>query len=72
MNHKISKLPGGRTVKPRSADLTCSEAQVEDLLSEGESTESDGGEDRGSEEQTMPKVSPLKTAPIKSSARPPR
>jgi hypothetical protein len=72
MNHKISKRTEGQASKPRSADLTCSEAQVEDLLSEGESTESDGGEDGRSEEETTPKASPLKTAPIKSSARPRR
>lgn len=41
-----------------SADLTCSEGQVEDLFSEGESTEVDGEQDQGSEKRATRKTSP--------------
>lgn len=69
MDNRISKLPGGRASKSGSNDLTCSEAQVEDLLSDGESTEREAGEDNRPEEGTTPKASPLKTPPVRSSAR---
>jgi hypothetical protein len=66
MDKKISKPPGGRASKSGSNDLTCSEAQVEDLLSDGESTEREAGEDSRFEKETTPKASPLKTTPVKS------
>jgi hypothetical protein len=69
MDNKSSKSPGGRASKSGANDLTCSEAQVEDLLSDGESTESEAEEDTGLEKGTTPKASPLKTTPVKSPAR---
>jgi hypothetical protein len=41
-----------------SAGLTCSEGQVEDLLSEGESTEDDGEQDQESEKRATRNPSP--------------
>jgi hypothetical protein len=69
MDNKISKPPGGRASKSGSNDLTCSEAQVEDLLSDGESTECEAGEDARLEKGTTSKASPLKAIPVKSPAR---
>ena len=39
MNDKVRKQSGSSGAKARSAELTCSEGQIEDLLSAGESTE---------------------------------
>ena len=39
MNDKVRKQSGSSGAKARSAELTCSEGQIEDLLSGGESTE---------------------------------
>jgi hypothetical protein len=69
MKNKISKLSEGRASKSGPNDLTCSEAQVEDLLSDGESTEREAGEDPRSEKGTMPEASPLKTTPVRSPGR---
>ena len=35
-------VPSAVVANPHAEDLTCSEGQVEDLLAEGESTDSDG------------------------------
>lgn len=42
---KAGKSVGGVGSTRDSKDLTCNEGQVEDLLSEGESTEVESGED---------------------------
>lgn len=42
---KARKSTGTHGPKPASEGLTCNEGQVEDLLSEGESTEDEDGED---------------------------
>jgi hypothetical protein len=39
MSHSNSKATRGQAANPPSNDLTCSEGQIEDLLSQGESTE---------------------------------
>ena len=57
MNDNITKPPRVRVPKRDAEDLTCSEGQVEDLLSEGESTETDGVEDGRSEKRTQPNPS---------------
>lgn len=43
--NKIRKPSGGHGSKPAAEGLTCNEGQVEDLLSAGESTEDEIGED---------------------------
>ena len=53
MNNNMSKPPRVRASKRDTEDLTCSEGQVEGLLSEGESTEADGVEDGRSEKRTQ-------------------
>ena len=58
MTHKVQKDSGPSAPPHDSADLTCSEGQVEDLLSEGESTEVDGEQDQGSEKQATRNTSP--------------
>ena len=58
MTHKVRKDSGLSAPGHDSADLTCSEGQVEDLLSEGESTEVDGEQDQASEKRTTRKPSP--------------
>jgi len=58
MNHNISKLPRVRVPKRDSEDLTCSEGQVEDLLSEGESTEAEGAEDNRSDKRKQQQQNP--------------
>lgn len=42
---KVEQSGGVGGSMPDSRDLTCNEAQVEDLLSEGESTEGEADED---------------------------
>jgi hypothetical protein len=69
MDNKNAKPPAGPASKSGANDLTCSEAQVEDLLSDGESTEREAGEDISFEKGTTPKASPLKTTPVRSPVR---
>jgi hypothetical protein len=45
MNHSLSNPTGGQPEKGASKDLTCSEGQIEELLSEGESTEIESEEE---------------------------
>lgn len=47
---------------PYAGELTCSEGQVEDLLAEGETTESEEDDDAGE----FPEVSPSSSAEQKS------
>lgn len=49
-----------RRANPASDELTCSERQVEDLLSEGEST----GEAPQIQKRTLQKASPRRTRPV--------
>lgn len=58
MTNNVRKDSGPIVPAHDSADLTCSEGQVEDLLSEGESTEVDGEQDQGSEKQATRNTSP--------------
>jgi hypothetical protein len=48
MNHSLSNPIGGQPEKGPSKDLTCSEGQIEELLSEGESTEIESEEEETS------------------------
>jgi hypothetical protein len=58
MTDKVQKDSAPSAPAHDSADLTCSEGQVEDLLSEGESTEVDGEQDQGSEKRITRNASP--------------
>lgn len=58
MTNNVRKDSGPIVPAHDSADLTCSEGQVEDLLSEGESTEVDGEQDQGSDKRATRKPSP--------------
>ena len=49
--------PSGTKQDPEG--LTCNEGQVEDLLSEGESTEAENGEEGGDNDPTRKKSVPL-------------
>jgi hypothetical protein len=59
MNDKARKHSGHSGATDGSADLTCSEGQIEDLLSGGESTETDGEPLQGSKKQGKGKSSPV-------------
>lgn len=61
MNDHHPKLAGARRPQGDSEDLTCSEGQVEDLLSEGESTEDDSEEEKVSEPHAGQDASSRKT-----------
>ena len=53
---RVNKTPKSTSThgpKPAFEGLTCNEGQVEDLLSEGESTEDADGEDLDSEKPTQ-------------------
>jgi hypothetical protein len=55
VNDKVAK----HSSSPRdSADLTCSEGQIEDLLSAGESTENGEEQNQGSKKRGRVKSSP--------------
>ena len=62
MNDNISKLPRVPAPKRDSEDLTCSEGQVEDLLSGGESTETESEEEKTAEMPASQNASSRKTA----------
>ncbi|TKS59815.1 MAG: hypothetical protein EWM72_02000 [Nitrospira sp.] len=51
--NKTRQSTGTRGPKPAIDGLTCNEGQIEDLLSEGESTEDEDGEDLKSEKPTQ-------------------
>jgi hypothetical protein len=59
----------GQTARPRnppSDDLTCNEGQVEDLLSEGESTEKESSpRDRIEQKQSPRRMPPVNASPRK-------
>ena len=48
---KASSVPVTAGVHPPAGELTCSEGQVEDLLAEGESTESEEADDPDESQQ---------------------
>ena len=58
----ISKLPRRRLAKGPSEDLTCSEGQIEELLSEGESTEVENEDEKMPEKHPEQNTSSRKTA----------
>lgn len=45
--HAAAKSPGTLSRKPADGDLTCSESQIEDILSEGESSSPMSKSDKG-------------------------
>lgn len=57
MNDKVRKQSGSSGAKARPAELTCSEGQIEDLLSAGESTENGEEQSQGSKGQGTEKPS---------------
>ena len=67
---KGSKSSHDRVSAHQPDELTCNEGQVEDLLSQGESTESEGDDDGGPNERISPKSSLRKTASLSASSRP--
>ena len=62
MSHNISGLPRVPAPKRDSEYLTCSEGQVEDLLSGGESTEDESEEETTSEKPSSQNASSQKPA----------
>ena len=52
---------GGEPQNGRSEDLTCSEGQIEDLFSEGESTEVESEEEPPSGKRPGPQAAPKKS-----------
>jgi hypothetical protein len=59
---KSLKSSGTRAPKYSQEDLTCSEGQVEDLLSKGESTELEGEEGKSPEGPVTKKLLSRKTS----------
>ncbi len=55
--HAAAKPASAPTRKPVDGDLTCSESQIEDILSEGESTKPMNKSDRGFQAKRQPKSS---------------
>ena len=55
--HAAAKPPSGLSQKPASGDLTCSESQIEDILSEGESSQPMSKSDKGLHAKRQPKSS---------------
>lgn len=55
---KSRKSVGTREPKRDAEGLTCSEGQIEDLLSEGESVERESGENDRAEKPAQPKSLP--------------
>ena len=45
--HAVAKSAGAPSRKPADGDLTCSESQIEDILSEGESSKPMSKSDKG-------------------------
>jgi len=45
--HAVAKPAGAPSRKPADGDLTCSESQIEDILSEGESSKPMSKSDKG-------------------------
>jgi hypothetical protein len=55
--HAAAKPAGAPSRKPADGDLTCSESQLEDLLSEGESSRPLSKSDKGLHQKRQPKPS---------------
>jgi len=55
--HAAAKPAGALSRKPADGDLTCSESQIEDILSEGESSRPMSKSDKGLHPTRQPKPS---------------
>ena len=55
--HGAPKPVGASSRKPTDGDLTCSESQIEDILSEGESSRPVSKSDKGLHTKRRPKSS---------------
>lgn len=55
--HAVAKPTGAPLRKPVDSDLTCSESQIEDILSEGESSRPMSKSDKGLHTKRQPKSS---------------
>ena len=55
--HAAAKVAGALSRKPADGDLTCSESQIEDILSEGESSRPTSKSDKGFHARRQPKSS---------------
>ena len=55
--HAAAKPAGAPSRKPADGDLTCSESQIEDILSEGESSKPMSKSDKGLHAKRQPKSS---------------
>lgn len=55
--HAAAKPSGASSRKPADSDLTCSESQIEDILSEGESSRPLSKSDKGLHQKRQPKPS---------------
>jgi hypothetical protein len=55
--HTEAKPAGAPSRKPADGDLTCSESQIEDILSEGESSRPMSKSDKGLHIRRQPKPS---------------
>ena len=55
--HAAAKPTGAPLRKPVDSDLTCSESQIEDILSEGESSKPMSKSDKGLHSKRQPKPS---------------
>ena len=54
--HAAAKPAGGPSSMPADDDLTCSESQIEDILSEGESSKPMSKSDKGLHHKRQPKT----------------
>jgi hypothetical protein len=55
--HATAKPAGAASQKPADGDLTCSESQIEDILSEGESSKPISKSDKGLHQKRQPRSS---------------
>jgi hypothetical protein len=55
--HAAAKPPSAPSRKPAESDLTCTESQIEDILSEGESSKPMSKSDKGLHIKRQPKSS---------------
>ena len=55
--HSAARPAGGLVRKPADSDLTCSESQIEDILSEGESSRPMSRSDKDLHTKRQPKAS---------------
>ena len=55
--HAVAKPAGAPSRIPADSDLTCSESQIEDILSEGESSRPMSKSDKGLHPKPQPKSS---------------